>query len=162
VTTTGWYGVSGHPNPPSVIGREAVVVAELRAVWRAVRDLHASRVTCLVDSIDALGYLRAWQAGDMPMPGGYRLRSQRISGNTSSLERLAELLYYDGGRFTFGKVKAHAGHSLNEAADSLARLGLRAGSRSGVPLDRVEDAARSIAAHRLDDYRKSAGVRTAT
>ena len=90
-------------------------------------------------------------------PEGYQTQGQRASGRRSSLERLAEHLSQAGGsRFRFAKVHAHVGDILNEAADSLARLGLRAGGRTGVAPGQVTAVAERIAATRLEDYWRAA------
>jgi ribonuclease HI len=137
------------------------VVAELRAAWRAVSALIDSRfaranITVLTDSSEALDYLRKWQAGQEVYPAGYQL--QRLSGRRSSLEQLAEQLRHDGNRYTLSKVRGHAGHHLNEAADSLARLALRCGTRNGVTQADAHKAASAIAAVRLADYWKEEGL----
>lgn len=157
IATSGLYGVAAHPQPRAIVGGDGITVAELRAVWRAVSALIESpdaraHVTILTDSASALGYLRRWKAGQEIYPGGYQLQVQRSSGNPSSLEQLAEQLRYDGDRYALLKVRGHVGHPLNEAADSLARLGLRSGSRRGVLAADVRDAAAAITAARLADY----------
>ena len=43
VTTAGWYGVSGHPNPAAIIGREVVVVAELQRLGGQFMTFEQSR-----------------------------------------------------------------------------------------------------------------------
>jgi ribonuclease HI len=157
VTSSGLWGAAGHPQPPAVAGNAPIVVAELRAVWRAVDALVNSRfvranITVLTDSGEALGYLLQWRAGHEVYPAGYQLR--RLSGTRPSLERLAEQLRHDGDRYTLSKVRGHAGHHLNEAADSLARLALRCGTRNGVTRADAHKAASVIVAARLADYWK--------
>ncbi|MFE4620501.1 hypothetical protein ACFRJ7_30810 [Streptomyces sp. NPDC056747] len=71
-----------------------------------------------VDSLDALGYLRAWQNGGTRMPEGYEtgLRSQ---SRRPSLVQLQMCVEYTP-NLTFVHEKAHVGNPVNEAADSLA------------------------------------------
>jgi ribonuclease HI len=159
VATSGLYGVSGHPQPPEVAGQSPVAVAELRSVWLAVKALNGSiysdvPVTVWTDSTEALCYLRAWQAGKISQfPKNYRTQTQRASGRRSSLERLAGYLSDpDSSRFRFSKVHGHAGDILNEAADSLAKLGLRAGGNTGLPPGQITSVAERIVATRLRDY----------
>lgn len=157
VATSGLYGAAAHYQPPGIVGPETVTVAELRAVWRAVQALNdgphpRARIVVLGDSENALRYLAAWKNGQVRFPDGYLLQAQRASGRRSSLEQLAEQLQYDGQRYRFVKVAAHAGHHLNEAADSLARLGLRTGTGRGVQASELEAAADTIVTSRLGDY----------
>lgn len=160
VTTSGLFGLSAHPQPQGVVGRSASTVAELRSIWRAVSALHDGgdpfpSVAILTDSDDALELIRTWQAGDTGVfPAGYQLREQRVSGNQSSLEKLAGLMADSGGYYTVRKVTGHAGHHLNEAADSLAKLALRSGTRSGLTSGEAVTAAARIAEFRLRDYWK--------
>ena len=150
----GYYGLAGHPQPPGIVGSEAVAVAELRASWRAVSTLaryERTKVVILTDSANALDYLQAWKSGEDVFPAGYQLYRQ--SGRPSSLRLLAEQLRYDGGQYAFAKVAAHAGHALNEAADSLARLALRAGGRRGLTAEQAQSAAATIASARLADWK---------
>ena len=58
-----------------------------------------------------------------------------------------------GARYTVRKVRGHTGHTLNEAADSLAHLGLRYKTRYGVTtVDQLRASAAECAAKRLSDY----------
>ncbi|MFF5728262.1 hypothetical protein [[Kitasatospora] papulosa] len=53
----------------------------------------------------------------------------------------------------FVHEKAHVGHPLNEAADSLAQLGLRA-VHAAVPVDEIPRLVPLRVAGALDDYRR--------
>ena len=157
IATSGLYGLAVHPQPPEIAGHDATTVAELRAVWRAVHALadadSTEQITILTDSAAGLRYLRSWQAGQLSLyPTGYQLRDQRTSGKTSSLEQLAQVMADDGARYTVTKVAGHTGDLLNEAADSLAKLALRTGTRNGVTSQDAKSAAAMIAAYRLGDY----------
>ncbi|MET8129007.1 hypothetical protein [Streptomyces sp. NPDC005231] len=104
-----------------------MVVTELRAVYwglKAVLHAHPGRtIEVRVDNLQALRHLHSWQQGGTDMPEGYdtHLRSQGRQPTLVKLQLLAEHTPH----LTFVHEKAHAGHPLNEAADSLAKLGLR-------------------------------------
>lgn len=159
IATSGLYGLAAHPQPAAIVGSDATTVAELRAIWRAVdaagQDAD-SPITILTDSQAAVRYLQAWQKGQLPAyPPGYLLRDQRPSGKTSSLEQLAQVMAGYGARYTITKVAGHTGNLLNEAADSLAKLALRTGTRTGVTKADAKTAAAMIATMRLKDYWES-------
>jgi len=129
VWQTGWgflgadgrYGCGWCPQPVELAGRDPATVAELRAVWYAIGELLPSRsATVWTDSLNAVTLLQAWQAGDVGrMPRGY-LGSQR---HTPRMQLLARTVARHGANLTVEHVKGHAGQLLNEAADSLAKIG---------------------------------------
>ncbi|MGX1541168.1 hypothetical protein [Streptomyces adustus] len=128
LATTGHTGLRAHLYPRHLVRpRSRVVVTELRAVYwglKAVLGEHPGRpVEVRVDNLQALRHLHSWQQGGTDLPEGYdtHLRSQ---GRRPSLLQLQLLAEYTP-ELTFVHEKAHAGHPLNEAADSLAKLGLR-------------------------------------
>jgi ribonuclease HI len=151
LATSGHYGVRAHPYSSEISGPSRVVVAELRAVlWglQQVTQVVTGPVMVLIDSTDAIRYLTLWAGGATDLPDGYD--TWRPSGNASSLERLQALVQGRPG-LAFKHEKGHAGHALNEAADSLAKLGLRA-SCGKVAKAEVARLAEFYAAQRLRDY----------
>lgn len=122
LTTAGGWGVGYCPQPAAIAGRDAAVVAELRAVWHAVHQvLPAGPVTVLLDSTHALTYLQAWAAGGQQIPDGYLGSAY----HTPMVHRLAALVAAHPTHLRAHWVRGHSGHLLNECADSLARLGRR-------------------------------------
>jgi hypothetical protein len=105
-----------------------------------------------VDNLQALRHLRSWQQCGTDMPEGYdtHLRSQGRRPSLVTLQSLAE----HTPDLTFVHEKAHAGHPLNEAADSLAKLGLRC-VRGAVPPAELRRLVPLWAAGALADYRRS-------
>ena len=128
VMTDGRWGVRGRParrREPTHPVR--VVCAELRAValllTRVAPDPDCA-LEVVVDSRDALTYLRRWQAGDTDcLPDGYDPRP-RPGGRPATLARLATRVAAQP-RLVFRHVKAHRGHPLNEAADALSTMARR-------------------------------------
>lgn len=91
---------------------------------KAVLHTHPGRpIEVHVDNLQALRYLHSRQQGGSDTPEGYDThpRSQGRKASPLKLQSLAEYIPH----LTFVHEKAHAGHPLNEAADSLAKLGLR-------------------------------------
>lgn len=120
ITTEGLYEVGSAPVPHDQVGPSAAVVTELRAVWHAVRRRVPERTAVVVlDSSDALHYLDAWARGFVPMPTGY------VGSGTGRpmLHRLAAFVAVHHPLIAWSHVKGHNGHHLNEAADSLAKIG---------------------------------------
>lgn len=131
VTYNGHWGLAartmrGHLNPIADHGT-GVLVLELRAVALVIDHFPGRAVRFLIDSTEAIRYLHAWQSGHgYQMPPGYNLRPRRSGDDPRpALVRLAESV---SGRtdLRFVHVKGHAGHAMNEVADSLARIGRRA------------------------------------
>ncbi|MCO5967498.1 RNase H family protein [Actinoallomurus soli] len=145
VTSTGRWGFRSRPEDRTdPTGRSKVLVNELRAVELLLSVLgeDASDLVLLVDSLSALTYLRSWQNGRTElMPDGYDLRPRRRGAPT--LVRLAERVAVLPG-LCLEHVKAHSGHPLNEAADSMASIARRSLSESFDAAARAEDLAKSF------------------
>jgi ribonuclease HI len=125
VTSDGRWGLRSHsryhldPTGPS-----RALVNELRAVefLLATVESPSLRITVLVDSAPALGFLAHWRTGDTSrMPRGYSLRPR--SAGLPTLVRLADRISRTN--VVFEHVKGHDGHPLNEAADSLSAMARR-------------------------------------
>lgn len=127
LTSHGHYGLSVHPYPDTLSGTARTDVAELRAVMFALNEVfdEESRppVRLLTDSRDALSYLTEWRQGGDRMPPGYDT-ALRSGGTPSTLVILSRKMRRHQ-MITARLLKGHAGHPLNETADSLAKLGLR-------------------------------------
>ncbi|MEU6654939.1 hypothetical protein ABZ904_37385 [Streptomyces sp. NPDC046900] len=157
LATTGHTGLRAHPYPRYLVRPHSrVVVTELRAVYwglKAVLAAHPGHaIEVRVDNLQALRHLHSWQQGGTDMPEGYdtHLRSQGRKPRLVKLQMLAEYTP----NLTFVHEKAHAGHPLNEAADSLAKLGLRC-LRGTVPRTELPRLVPLWATGALADYRHS-------
>lgn len=156
LATTGHYGAVGHTYDRLISGPQRAEVAELRAVAYGLRRLYNNGVPSetpidvRIDSPAALGFLHGWVRGSTRMPSDYR--SWRSSGNRPTLEVLRRLVTRNAATLTFSFEKGHAGHVLNEAADSLAKLGLRCAKGYFAP-EKFPDLARQYAAQDLAAYR---------
>jgi ribonuclease HI len=157
VATSGHFGVRGHPYDHRISGMQRTAVVELRAVFFGLRCLRSTGsgaglpVEVRVDSLSALSFLEGWAGGGTGLPAGYRL--WRHSGAGSTLVRLREIVARDAASLTFCHERAHVGNILNEAADSLAKLGLRC-SKGVVERDQLGFLARHYAEQNLAAYRQ--------
>ncbi|MER6148082.1 hypothetical protein ACWGPD_21115 [Streptomyces hirsutus] len=157
LATTGHTGLRAHLYPKYLARPHVrVVVTELRAVYWGLRTVLGADpgrpVEVRVDNLQALRYLHSWQRGGTDIPEGYdtHLRSQGRKPSLVKLQMLAEYTPH----LTFVHEKAHAGHPLNEAADSLAKLGLRC-VRGTVPRTELPRLVPLWAAGALADHRRS-------
>ena len=150
IAVDGRYGCGKYPQFTGKTGNDVVVTTELRGVWHAVGEVLADGpVTVIIDSTHAADVLRKWQAGDTTMPGGYTGSRRRVP----TLELLRQAIAAHPGHLTVQHVKGHAGNVLNEAADTLAQLGMR-WARDNLTSDDVVHRAEGVAGGFLDDYRR--------
>lgn len=123
LASSGEYGLQGLRHSTKLIGPKVVLVAELRAIGAAVRQLRGRNITVLSDSKFAVATVKRWMAGDDVLPEGYAV--YRESGKTPGLVRAQQMIYEDRDSITPVWVKGHRGEPLNEGADALARLASR-------------------------------------
>jgi ribonuclease HI len=129
ISSTGHWGCAA-----DILGGDSLA-AELRAVGMAIGDIP---VPCriVLDSTDALSFLRSWQAGNVNrMPPAPELTAAMRAGSARQqpLEEIAAMVAGRGYDLVFSHVRGHNGHLLNEAADSLAKIAreCRDGKRHG-------------------------------
>ncbi|HSX02434.1 MAG TPA: hypothetical protein VLI05_03935 [Candidatus Saccharimonadia bacterium] len=130
LATNGQFGCVGQPHPRGLMGNSPSLVAELRAIYLALRRLPDDQpVTILSHSESVAQYLVMWQAGSIRLPPGYG--NYRSSHHKPTLQKLVELLASRPEQYQYASVDRNSS-ALNEAASSLARLGLgvQQGNRS--------------------------------
>ncbi|POM23396.1 Ribonuclease H [Actinomadura rubteroloni] len=139
----GMHGCVSGPGEPAGPGN--VLVSELKAVALLLDRLEDDGpLTLLVDSLAALRLLRRWRSGDVePMPKGYAPHDRRSGG--PALVRLAESVAARP-RLGLHHVKGHAGHPLNETADSLASIARRRLTTAFDATTRAEELVRAFLA----------------
>lgn len=121
--------------------------AELYALAHA-EATHPKAVTLLTDCQSAVSLIERWQAGTLvPIPG-YRGRSL-IAFSHRIGQRVEPV--------TVRWVRGHARHPLNEGADALASLGLRA-RRDGLSKVQVRERAMGIAVAFAAEFAAIPGV----
>lgn len=120
IATTGAYGAGASAPSTQIVGRERVLVGELRAVYWALKAVPEVDVEILIDSAYAIQWLQRWADGESGVPHGYSL--DRAEGRTPRLMELAEMMREGRERITLRWVRSHAGVALNVGADTLARL----------------------------------------
>lgn len=136
-TGIGWLSNHGHYGSGWKVSRTASLgdiplIAELNAVYYATYDwLEVAKISVLTDSTRAVNLVNAWKAGDLIMPPGYT-----VAGGIPKLLALARRIARCSDNITIAWVPSHSGHTLNEGADALAKLGSRR------KLDEITDADR--------------------
>jgi ribonuclease HI len=123
LASSGEYGLMGFPHCKKQIGPRVVLVAELRAIAKAVEKLRGRDITVLSDSKLAVAMVKRWMVGDDVLPDGYT--TYRESGKPAGLVVAQQMIYAERERITPVWVKGHQGEPLNEGADALARLASR-------------------------------------
>jgi ribonuclease HI len=148
--TSGRYGCGKMPQFAKA-GDDLAVVAELRAVKHAIGErLATTACTVITDSAHAARLLADWRTGSDEMPPGYTGRTTR---GVPKLELLRRAVATHAANITVEVVKGHAGDVLNEAADTLAQLGMRWG-RDALTKPQVRERARGIAEGFLEQWRR--------
>lgn len=161
IASTGQWGLAaedygGREDPDAWPG---AVIAELRAAEMAAHDIPGPAVI-LVDSTGAIGFLTAWQSGDlarMPPLADEAPQTRAARRAVNRQRAVAEIATTIAGRrdLAFKHVHGHAGHLLNEAADSLAKIAreCRAGDMQRGDLDDVSGRANDLAEQFLRAWR---------
>lgn len=149
LSTNGDYGCGKAPQFTPKTGIRYNVVTELRAVWHAI-GIITSPATIVTTNPGTADVLRNWQAGSTTMPAGY-IGSTR---KTSTLERLRRQVAANPASLTIRHV-SDTETVLNDAADTLARLGTR-WAREQLDHDDVGQRAARITAGFLADWRHHA------
>jgi ribonuclease HI len=135
IATTGEWGCAaekyGSKTKPD--GDLDATLAEFHAVGMACADLPGPAMI-LTDSTGIIPVLIAWKAGFTDrIPSGAALDGEVSRARQKALAAAARAVACHRGRLIFRHVRGHAGHTLNEAADTLARLArqYRSGERRG-------------------------------
>ena len=132
------------------------LLAELRAISAAIDALPSQHLTILTDCVPALALIRGWIEGADRLPVGY-VATHHTASKKGGLIWMQEQVRREAHRIEFGWVRGHVGDSLNEGADSLAKLARRAteGTWGFTPAD-VPTRAQSIAEVFATDHRRLA------
>jgi len=132
IVTDGRYGVIRRPGSwrMSTATRVSVDVLELRAIAALLFRPGPAPGVLFCDNGAAVLHMKAWQDGYVRrMPSGYVIGHSR---KIATLRKLAARVRDLGVNLEVRQVPAHTGHLLNEAADSLAKIGRSGGSRAEV------------------------------
>ena len=131
LASSGEHGLMGFRHSKKQIGPKVVLVAELRAIGKAVESLRGRKITVFSDCMDAIAMVKLWMSGDFVLPEGYTV--ERGNGKTPGLVTAQRMIHAERDKIDLVWVKAHQGDLLNEGADALARLASRfALGRSGL------------------------------
>ncbi len=128
IGTDGSWGVEAGAFIRDPCRGDCVTVSELRAIWFGLRKVSSEQaVTILTDSQGACDYISRWQEGGTSFPAAYSLRPRGYlhEDGLPTLQLLQQKVQ-GSQRLTVEWVKGHNGHPLNEAADSLAGIGINA------------------------------------
>ncbi|WP_192827212.1 RNase H family protein [Actinopolyspora erythraea] len=136
VATTGQWGMR-QLDEELTAHQQPALLAELHAAAWATRRLTSPtrEFVLLTDSRDALAFITAWQQGSHELPTGYPARKR--DGRPSLLAAWASQLADGTVRVDARWQRGHAGHALNELADSLAKLAVRSSPRDRRDVGRI-------------------------
>jgi hypothetical protein len=105
LASSGEFGLQGFPHSRKQIGPEVVLVAELRAIGKAVHELRGRDITLLIDSKPAVAMVKRWMAGDDVLPQG-----EPLNEGADALARLAS-------RYVLGRSGLDADEYRRRAED---------------------------------------------
>jgi ribonuclease HI len=123
LASNGQFGMLGFHHRGTQVGTKVVLIAELRAIADAVRELRYRPLTLVSDSKLAIRTVTRWMNGDDVLPDGSSTES--ADGKPAGLVTAPQLIYAQRDRITPIWGKGHQGEPLNEGADALARLARR-------------------------------------
>ena len=115
---------------------------------KAVKAIHAATVL-FVDGDQAAALLSEWKSGSDRMPAGYTGSRHGVP----TLEKLRQHVADHPARIAVQHVVGHRGDVLNEAADTLAMLGMR-WARDDLTKEDVRRRAEGIATGFLEDHQR--------
>jgi ribonuclease HI len=154
-----WRRLDEHYNGgfAPVDGDDKVASHETRAIGLAIamlsREGFPTPVLLVCDSMKTVDLVGAWRRGDTTkLPAGYSLRP-RMNGGRPTLVAVAEAVHEHRAMISVKWVKGHSGHPLNEAADSVAKIGREVGERITAPERAVERAASVVETFVRDHWR---------
>ena len=130
------------------------LLAELRAISAAIDALPSQQLMIRTDCGPALALIRGWIEGGDRLPDGY-VATHHTATKKGGLLWMQEQVRREAHRSTSAGSAAHVGDSLNEGADSLAKLARRATEGTwGFTPDDVPTRAQSIADVFATDHRR--------
>ena len=91
LASSGEYGLMGFRHSKEQIGPKVVLVAELRAITKAVQKFRGREITVLSDKQLAIAMVKRWMAGEFVLPEGYTV--YRENGKTPGLVQAQRMIY---------------------------------------------------------------------
>lgn len=122
----GQHGQGTARPPREECGRRGhVLLAELRAISAAISALPHRPLEIRSDSKAAIALVHEWARGGDRLPSGYAA-THHLASRRGGLLWMQEQVRTHQHRIDIAWVRGHVGDSLNEGADSLAKLARRA------------------------------------